>query len=101
MDFLHKSNIFVEKVSAGGGYLCRMEKITNHRVAWERFYAWVKRPENWHNVDRRGRDRIGKAQSYWRDDTLRPPGVVSLLNDYGQGVWEAGDGFYAIIHEKE
>jgi hypothetical protein len=74
-----------------------MEKITDHREAWHLFYEWVRLPENWKGVDRRGRDRIGKAQVYWKNETLGSAGVASLLNEYGQGCFEAGDGFWAII----
>jgi hypothetical protein len=91
--------MFVEKFSTKPKYLYRMEKITDHRLAWERFHAWVREPENWQHVDRRGRDRIGKAQSYWRAGTLREAGVASLVNEYGRGVYEASAGFVMIVHE--
>lgn len=73
-----------------------MERITDHRQAWEQFYIWVKEVHNWKGVDRYGRDRIGKGQRAWLAGKISEQGVASLLNDYGQGVWEASAGFVAI-----
>lgn len=59
--------------------------------AWEDFFRWVKLPENWRLIDRRGRDRIGKAQRRYLSNQPAPlgaEGVASLLNDYAPGMWE-------------
>lgn len=68
-----------------------MSDILQPGEAWILFDEWVSQPENWSRVDRRGRDRIGKARRAFALGLPRPlgeEGIASLLRDYGAEVFE-------------
>lgn len=56
--------------------------------AWEDFFTWVKLPANWSKIDRRGRDRIGKAQRRYLSESpvrLGEEGIAALVAAYAPG----------------
>lgn len=63
-----------------------MEKqFADYFAAWDDFFEWVKKHENWKGVDRFGRDQIAKAQKR-RVGEYRSPltevGIKSLLTKH-------------------
>lgn len=68
-----------------------MDKTVSHLEAWEHFYKWVRLPENWKDVDRKGQDRILKAQRRYLHKTpsgLGYEGVKTILTKYAPGRYD-------------